>query len=140
MYTTNVGILLVDPATGLLWCGRRVRGGWSLPQGDTDPGELVLDAARRELYEETGLRAARYKQLPLAVTYMIPNGGGKLQRWVVCELDGPCSVDFTRGPYQEFVDFQWCSANRAVELCVWFKRDVYRAVLGYPKVVDTRVK
>ena len=29
---------------------------WSLPKGHIDPGEKALDAARREIYEESGIR------------------------------------------------------------------------------------
>jgi ADP-ribose pyrophosphatase YjhB (NUDIX family) len=29
---------------------------WSLPKGHIDPGENALDAARREIYEESGIR------------------------------------------------------------------------------------
>jgi ADP-ribose pyrophosphatase len=36
---------------------------WELPAGRLDPGETVLSAARRELVEETGYRARRWKKL-----------------------------------------------------------------------------
>ena len=29
---------------------------WSLPKGHLDPGESSLEAARREIYEESGIR------------------------------------------------------------------------------------
>ena len=31
---------------------------WSLPKGHIDPGETKIDAAKRELYEETGIKNA----------------------------------------------------------------------------------
>jgi len=36
---------------------------WELPAGRVDPGEKVLQAAKRELEEETGYRARRWKKL-----------------------------------------------------------------------------
>ena len=45
-------ILILQRATGVLI------GFWTLPSGILDPGESPADAARRELFEETGLRPA----------------------------------------------------------------------------------
>jgi ADP-ribose pyrophosphatase len=36
---------------------------WEFPAGRVDPGETVLKAARRELVEETGYRARKWKKL-----------------------------------------------------------------------------
>jgi ADP-ribose pyrophosphatase len=36
---------------------------WEIPAGKTDEGENVLQAAKRELIEETGLRAKKWKKL-----------------------------------------------------------------------------
>ena len=52
---------------GLVWAGRRIAEPdsefagstklWQMPQGGIDKGEDPLEAARRELYEETGIRS-----------------------------------------------------------------------------------
>ena len=43
---------------------------WELPAGRLDPGETPLQAARRELVEETGYRAKKWQKL--AVFYPSP--------------------------------------------------------------------
>lgn len=45
-------------------------GVWELPAGRLDPGETALEGARRELEEETGLRAASIE--PMGVFYTTP--------------------------------------------------------------------
>jgi ADP-ribose pyrophosphatase YjhB (NUDIX family) len=58
----NVGVIAVVERNGRFLLARRgkqpLQGYWGFPGGHIDPGETLVDAARRELYEETGLRAA----------------------------------------------------------------------------------
>ena len=58
----SAGVVLVRRMRGCWWFaavrpqGKRART-WVLPKGIVDPGETPSEAARREGYEETGLRA-----------------------------------------------------------------------------------
>jgi predicted NUDIX family NTP pyrophosphohydrolase len=49
---SGVEVLIVHPG-GPIWA-KRDRGAWSIPKGEPDPGEALLDAALRELAEELG--------------------------------------------------------------------------------------
>ena len=58
----SAGLVLVRRMRGRWWLaavrpqGKR-EGTWALPKGLVDPGETPAEAALREGYEETGLRA-----------------------------------------------------------------------------------
>jgi predicted NUDIX family NTP pyrophosphohydrolase len=64
-------VLLVHPG-GPLW-GKRDLGAWSIPKGELEAGEDPLAAARREVEEETGLRAAG----PFVALGSLRQSGGK---------------------------------------------------------------
>ena len=49
---TTLEVLLVHPG-GPLWAHRDA-GAWTIPKGLVEPGETLIDAARREFREETG--------------------------------------------------------------------------------------
>jgi predicted NUDIX family NTP pyrophosphohydrolase len=49
-------VVLVHPG-GPFWANRDVDA-WSIPKGEVDPAETLLDAARREFHEETGFTVA----------------------------------------------------------------------------------
>src|SRR5690606_21071096 len=65
-YRRCVGLMVLNGA-GLVWAGRRViipgdelDGStqlWQMPQGGIDKGEEPVEAALRELYEETGMKS-----------------------------------------------------------------------------------
>lgn len=56
-------VLLAHPG-GPYWVGRDA-GHWTIPKGEADPGEELLDVARREFREETGSPAPAGDPIPL---------------------------------------------------------------------------
>ncbi len=47
-------VILSKSQGQFVFCKHRERDTWEVPGGHREPGELILDTAKRELYEETG--------------------------------------------------------------------------------------
>jgi ADP-ribose pyrophosphatase YjhB (NUDIX family) len=61
---------------------------WSLPKGHIDPGEDALDAAKREIYEESGIRDLELiRELGTYERHRIGvNGGEDSSEWKVITM------------------------------------------------------
>ena len=53
--TTSAGGVVLNPSGEVLVVSQRGLS-WSLPKGHVDEGESALEAARREIYEESGIK------------------------------------------------------------------------------------
>lgn len=151
-YRPNVGIMVLN-RDGLVWIGRRPGSSgdpegrdtwWQMPQGGIDEGENYLEAAVRELREETGMHSIEVlAETKDWIKYDLPDqlqgkswGGkyrGQKQKWVAVRFTGPDSeINLTpeAGHKVEFEDWKWIRMSEVVDRVVSFKREVYEAVVA----------
>ena len=60
-YRLNVGLIIANKKGELLLCKRKGMNSWQFPQGGIDFGEDSLKAAKRELFEEVGIKSNSVK-------------------------------------------------------------------------------
>ena len=118
---------------------------WQMPQGGIDKGETPIEAAWRELYEETSIKAAELiAEAPEWVFYDLPDESlgialkgkyrGQRQRWFAFRFTGDESEIDVANPGggahpAEFDAWRWEELERLPDLIVPFKRDAYREIV-----------
>jgi len=90
---------------------------WDFPKGLVEPGESELEACKREVQEETGLRALDY---PFGDEHRetLPYSGNKVARYYLAETDAdkielPVSPELGRPEHHEY---RWVSFDEAEDL------------------------
>lgn len=153
-YRPCVGAMVLN-REGRVWTGRRLveskgelEGAtmlWQMPQGGIDEGEEPFEAARRELYEETGMKSVTLlAETPGWITYDLPEHlvgvalkgkfCGQKQKWFAFRFEGlesEIAIDPPPGGHAaEFDAWAWKPMEELPELIVPFKRQVYEQVVA----------
>jgi putative (di)nucleoside polyphosphate hydrolase len=141
-YRRGVGIALFNDR-GQVFVAQRLDSpgpAWQMPQGGIDKGETPLDAAWRELHEETGVTSAEliletegwlsYDLPPdLAKTLWKGKYRGQEQKWYAFRFTGPESEIDIAGEHPEFSAWKWADFRTVTDLIVPFKRPLYQQVV-----------
>lgn len=144
-YRPCAGVMLLN-RDGKVFVGQRLDStleAWQMPQGGIDKGEEARDAAVRELWEETGVRADRVEliaETPGELFYDLPEDligklwkgkwRGQRQRWFLFRFLGDDSDVNIATAEPEFRAWRWADPDTLVDLIVPFKRQLYCEVLA----------
>ncbi|WP_221792325.1 RNA pyrophosphohydrolase [Aquisediminimonas sediminicola] len=143
-YRPCAGIMLLN-REGLVFVGQRADSSadaWQMPQGGVDKGEDPLDAAIREVGEETGIRAdlirliaqsseERFYDLPDDLIGKLWKGKyrGQRQIWFLMRFLGHDDDVNIMTEHQEFRAWRWAEPEQVPQLIVSFKQALYHDIL-----------
>ncbi len=134
----GVGIALLNDKNKI-FVGKRIdnpANSWQMPQGGVDENEDFLQAAKRELKEETSIKTvAVIKELNEWLTYDLPesllgklwNGKyrGQKQKWFIMKFLGKNEEINIKTEQPEFLDWKWIEPLELPKVAVDFKVNVY---------------
>ncbi len=112
---------------------------WQMPQGGVDEGENFLNAAYRELEEETSIKKVNLiQELEGTITYELPDRllgiiwkgkyRGQKQKWFLMRFNGEDNEINIKTKNPEFLDWKWIEIDQLTEVVVDFKLNVYKEV------------
>jgi putative (di)nucleoside polyphosphate hydrolase len=143
-YRPCAGVMLLN-RHGQVFVGQRLDSvveAWQMPQGGIDPGEDAIEAAWRELWEETGVQrelAELVATAPDELFYDLPEDlvgrlwkgkwRGQRQRWFLFRFLGEDSDVNIETAEPEFRAWRWAEPKDLPDIIVPFKRALYKELL-----------
>ena len=143
-YRLGVGLVIINDQSKI-FTGRRLDStkAWQMPQGGIDNTEIPIEAAYREMLEETGIeksKVALLKQSKLWYRYDLPKeiqgkfwGGkfrGQSQKWFLFKFIGIDDDINIETKDQEFSHWKWSNKTDMLDSIVPFKKSLYKAVFN----------
>ena len=135
----GVGIALLNDENKI-FVGKRIdnpSNSWQMPQGGVDKNEDFLQAAKRELEEETSVRTVEViKELNEWLTYDLPKNllgklwkgkfRGQKQKWFIMKFIGKNDEINIKTKKPEFLDWKWIKPSDLPAVAVDFKVNIYK--------------
>ena len=140
-YRNGVGIMIFNDQKKI-FVGKRIdnQEAWQMPQGGVDKDEDFETAAKRELFEETGIQSTRIVQSSKQeFIYDLPNHllgkiwkgkyKGQKQKWFLMKFLGPDSEINISQKHPEFNEWKWVDLDELPRLIVPFKKKLYESII-----------
>ena len=137
-YRYGVGVVLLNKENKVFVAKRidNPNNFWQMPQGGKDRGENNLDAALRELFEETSIKSVSIiKEIEGTISYNLPNNllgiiwkgkyKGQIQKWFIMKFNGKDDEINIKTKNPEFLEWKWIDIDSITDHVVDFKKEVY---------------
>ena len=135
----GVGIALLSHENKV-FVGKRIdnpKNFWQMPQGGVDHNENFLQAAKRELEEETSVKSVKLiKELDGWLKYDLPKNllgkiwkgkyRGQKQKWFIMKFLGKNDEINIKTKNPEFLNWKWIKPSELPSIAVSFKVDIYK--------------
>ena len=135
----GVGIVLLNNKNKIFVAKRidNPKNFWQMPQGGVNEGEDFLNAAYRELEEETSIKNVKLiKEIEGTMTYELPDHllgiiwkgkfKGQKQKWFLMRFLGNDNEINIKTQKPEFLDWKWIELDMLTKIVVDFKLQVYK--------------
>ena len=137
----GVGVVLLNK-NNQIFVGKRIDNPndfWQMPQGGIDKGESPLEAAYRELNEETNVKSVELiAEIKNEITYNLPDKllgiiwkgkyKGQTQKWFIMRFMGEDNEINLKTKHPEFLDWKWINVENITDKVVDFKLHVYKKI------------
>ena len=137
----GVGIILLNKKNNI-FVGKRIdnpKKYWQMPQGGVEKNENLVQAARRELKEETSIKSIELiKEIDEWLIYYLPDNllgkiwkgkyGGQKQKWFIFRFVGKDQEINIKTKNPEFLDWKWINSEKLTDIVVKFKLNIYKKI------------
>ena len=145
----GVGIILLNDKNNI-FVGKRIDNPkifWQMPQGGVEKNESFLQAAKRELEEETSVKSVKLiKELDGWFKYDLPKNllgkiwkgkyRGQKQKWFIMKFTGKTEEINIKTNNPEFVSWKWIGASQLPKVAVNFKVEIYKKLKEMVKFLN----